>query len=283
MSSTETSSRAAPTVHARTGRVTSKDGTVIVYDRVGQGPPLILVFGALCSRALGPGGALSALLAEHFTVYNYDRRGRGESVESKPYAVARELEDLEALLAEAGGSAYVYGHSSGALLALCTAQQSLAITKLALYEAPLIVDDTKPSTAALWDQIDAFIAEGRRADAVKVFLKMVGMPAFAIAVMRWLPVWAKVTAVAHTLPYDGALTRDLQQGTPIPSGAWAKVNAPVLGLSGRKSPTWMRNGMRALVKALRAAELHSLPGQTHDVSAKALAPVLRAFFERAAS
>jgi pimeloyl-ACP methyl ester carboxylesterase len=249
---------------------------------VGQGPALILVFGALCSRALGPGGPLSALLAEHFTVYNYDRRGRGESLESKPYEVERELEDLEALLAEAGGAAHVYGHSSGAVLALETAARSLALKKLALYEAPLIVDTTKPSTAAQWEQVDAYIAQGRRADALKVFLQMVGMPTFAIAVMRWLPVWAKLTALAHTLPYDGALVRELQRGEPLPSQAWAKVTVPVLGLVGQKSPAWMQNGMRSLANVLRVADLHTLPGQTHDVSAKALAPVLRAFFEPAA-
>jgi pimeloyl-ACP methyl ester carboxylesterase len=265
---------------ARAGHVVSKDGTVIAYDRVGCGPPVILVVGALCSRTLGPAVKLAPLLAAHFTVFAYDRRGRGGSGESSPYATEREVEDLEALITEAGGGACVFGHSSGAVLALNAAERGLSIKKLALYEAPLIVDRSRPSMDNDWAQIEALVAEGRGADALKVFLKSVGVPAFAVALMRWLPVWAKVTAVAHTLPYDGALVRELQRGAPLPASAWAKVTAPALTIAGGKSPAWMQNGTRALATVLSHAEHRTLEGQTHDVGAKVLAPVLSEFFGR---
>ena len=263
---------------ARSGHVVSKDGTVIAYDRVGRGPPVILIVGALCSRTLGPAVKLAPLLAAHFTVFTYDRRGRGESGENSPYETGHEVEDLEALITEAGGGACVFGHSSGAVLALNAAERGLPITKLALYEAPLIVDRSRPSTESDWAQIEALVAEGRRADALKVFLKSVGVPAFAVALMRWLPVWGKVIRVAHTLPYDGALVREFQRGEPLPAGAWAKVTAQVLAIAGGKSPAWMQNGTRALATVLTHAEHRTLEGQTHDVAAKALAPVLSEFF-----
>jgi pimeloyl-ACP methyl ester carboxylesterase len=263
---------------ARSGQVVSRDGTVIAYDRVGRGPPVILIVGALCSRTLGPAVKLAPLLGQHFTVFTYDRRGRGDSGENSPYEVEREVEDLEALIQEAGGSACVFGHSSGAVLALNAAERGLPIEKLALYEAPLIVDDSRPSTENDWAQIEAHATEGRRSDAIKVFLKCVGVPAFAVALMRWLPVWAKITAVAHTLPHDGALVRKLQRGAPLPAGAWAKVTVPALAIAGGKSPTWMQNGTRALATVLSHAEHRTLEGQTHDVGAKALAPVLHEFF-----
>jgi pimeloyl-ACP methyl ester carboxylesterase len=263
----------------RAGQVVSRDGSVIAYDRVGRGPALILVVGALCTRSLGPGVKLAPLLAEHFTVFTYDRRGRGGSGENGPYAVEREIEDLEALIEAAGCSARVFGHSSGAVLALNAADHGLRIEKLALYEPPLIVDRSRPSTGEDWDRIATFVAEGRRGDAVRVFLSMVGVPAFAVALMRWMPVWRTITAVAHTLPHDGALVRQFQRGEPLPAGAWGGTSAPSLVVAGGRSPAWMQNGARALSTVLAGAEKRTLEGQTHDVSAKALAPVLRQFFE----
>jgi pimeloyl-ACP methyl ester carboxylesterase len=263
-----------------TGQVVSKDGTIIAYDRLGSGPTVILVVGALCSRTMGPGVKLAPLLARQFTVFSYDRRGRGGSSDNAPYDVQREVEDLQALIQEASGSALVFGHSSGALLALTAAARGLPIRKLALYEPPLIVDRSRPATEQDWVQIDAFIAQGRRGDALKVFLKSVGLPAFVIAVMSWLPVWRKIRAVAHTLPYDGALVRGLQRGEPLPAGSWATVTAPVLAIAGGKSPTWMQNGTRALANALSSSQSFILEGQTHDVSARALAPVLEDFFAK---
>jgi pimeloyl-ACP methyl ester carboxylesterase len=267
-----------PSRPARPGHVVSRDGTRIAYDRVGSGPPVIAIVGALCSRALGPGVKLAPMLARRFTVFTYDRRGRGDSGDSAPYAVAREVEDLEALIVEAGGAACFFGHSSGAVLALRAAAHGLPIQKLALYEAPFIVDDARPSTENDWRQIEAFVESGRPDAAVKAFMKSVGIPAFAIALMRWLPVWKTLTAVARTLPYDGAIVQEFQRGAPLPAATWARVTIPTLAIDGGKSPTWMRNGTRALAKVLPNAEYRTLEGQTHDVSAKALAPVLDAFF-----
>jgi pimeloyl-ACP methyl ester carboxylesterase len=263
------------------GQVVSKDGTHIAYDRQGSGPPLILVVGALCSRALGPSVKLSPLLATQFTVFSYDRRGRGQSADNPPYRVEREIEDLEALIAEAGGSAFVFGHSSGALLGLRASEQGLAIHKLALYEAPLIVDRSRPSMQGDWAQIREHIAEGRRSQALTVFLKSVGLPAFVLAIMRFFPVWSKIEAVAHTLPYDGAISEEFQRGEPLSANAWSHVTVPVLAIAGGKSPAWMQRGMRTLAAALSNAQHHTLEGQSHDASARALEPLLRQFFLRA--
>jgi pimeloyl-ACP methyl ester carboxylesterase len=273
---------ASPAVAAgqvpRSGHVVSADGTHIAFGRVGHGPPLILVVGALCSRTLGPGVKLAPALADRFTVFTYDRRGRGDSGDGGEYAVEREIEDLEALIREAGGSAFVFGHSSGAVLALEAAAHGLPIERLALYEAPLIVDRSRPTTESDWAQVDGAIAQGRRGNAVKAFLRCVGVPALAMAVMRCLPVWAKLTAVAHTLPYDGAMVRELQRGEPLSRSRWSSVRVPALAIHGRKSPVWMEGATRALAGALAKGELRSLEGQNHDVSARALAPVLSAFF-----
>jgi pimeloyl-ACP methyl ester carboxylesterase len=269
-----------PTILRRTssGQVVSRDGTTIAYDKAGSGPPVILVVGALCSRTMGPGVKLGPMLAQQFTVFTYDRRGRGESGENAPYEVEREIEDMEALIREAGGSAFVFGHSSGAVLGLRAAAHGLPIKKLALYEAPFIVDRSRPSTENDWAQIDAFVREGHRADAVRVFLKTVGVPAFLIFLMRWLPVWRKITAVAHTLPHDGAIVKEFQRGEPLPRASWATVTIPTLVIDGGKSPSWMRNGTRSLATALPNAQYRTLEGQTHDVSAKVLAPELKEFF-----
>ena len=262
-----------------TKQVRSKDGTTIAYERTGSGPALILVDGACCHRRFGPSGALAPQLEPNFTVYRYDRRGRGESGDTQPYAVDREIEDLEALVREAGGSAHVCGISSGAALALEAAARGVGVTKLALYEAPYIVDDSR---APLGDdyrrQLDAGIASGRRGDTVKAFMTAVGVPAFGIAIMRLLPAWSKLKAIAHTIPYDAAIMRDTQQGKPLPTARWASATMPTLVIVGGNSPTWMKNGMRALADALPKAEHRTLEGQTHMVKAKVLAPVLAEFF-----
>jgi len=263
------------------GQVVSKDGTLIAYDRQGSGPALILIVGALCSRALGPSVKLAPRLAGQFTVFSYDRRGRGQSGDSAPYRVEREIEDLNALIAEAGGTAFVFGHSSGAVLGLKAVQHGLPIRKLALYEAPLIVDHTRPSTQAEWAQIRNHLAQGQRSEALKVFLKSVGLPAFVLGMMRFFPIWSQLEQVAHTLSYDGAICEEFQKCEPLPSGIWSDLTIPVLAIAGGKSPAWMHNGMRALASALSNARYRAIEGQTHDVSAKALAPVLEAFLSAA--
>jgi pimeloyl-ACP methyl ester carboxylesterase len=260
--------------------VHSKDGVAIAFERSGQGPPLILVDGALCYRASGPMRPLAALLAAHFTVFTYDRRGRGESGNAEPYAVEREIEDIEALLKEAGGFAFVYGISSGAALALEAANRLPGFRKLALYEAPFIVDDSRlPVPEDYVARLNELIAANRRGDVVRSFLKTVGAPAIIIALMRFMPVWSKLVGVAHTIPYDMTILRDNQRGKPLPAQRWASMKAPTLALAGGKSPAWMRHAMLALAEILPNAKLRTLEGQTHMVKPKALAPALLEFFD----
>jgi pimeloyl-ACP methyl ester carboxylesterase len=260
-------------------KVRSKDGTPIGFDRSGKGPAVILVDGALCYRASGPMAPLAALLAEKFTVFTYDRRGRGDSGNTAPYTVEREIEDVDALIKEAGGWAYVYGISSGAALALEAANHGLAIKKLALYEAPFIVDDSRPPIPTDFvAQLNALVSADRRGDAVKLFMNLVGVPGIFIAIMRFMPAWKKLTGVAHTLPYDITIVQENQRGKPLPEKRWVSVTMPTLVADGGKSPAWMRNGMRALAGVLPNAKLSTLEGQTHMVKPKALAPVLMEFF-----
>ena len=260
-------------------KVVSKDGTSIAFDRSGSGPPLILVDGALCYRAFGPMGAMAALLAPHFTVFTYDRRGRGESGDRKPYAVEREIEDLNALIREAGGSAYVFGASSGAGLALEAANRGLAIKKLVLYEPPYIVDDSTPPIPEDYvARLNELIASDRPGDAVKMFMRTVGTPGFFIALMQVMPMWSKLKSVANTLAYDMTIMGDGQRGHPFPRGRWDPVTVPTLVIGGGKSPAWMQSSVRALADAVPDAEHRILEGQTHMVKAKVVAPVLKEFF-----
>jgi pimeloyl-ACP methyl ester carboxylesterase len=259
-------------------RVLSNDGTAIAFERIGRGPALLLVDGALAYRGFGPSRSLAELLASHFTLFIYDRRGRGDSGDTAPYSVKREIEDIEALIGEAGGEVFVWGISSGAVLALEATKQIRGIRKLALYEAPFIVNDSRPTTEDDWRRIREAIASGRRGDAVRVFLKSIGVPAFVIALMRLMPIWSKLVGVAHTLVYDGTLMEDDQKGRPLSTKRWASVTIPTLAMDGGKSPQWMHDGMQALAKVLPSAQYRTLAGQTHNVKAKALAPALIAFF-----
>jgi pimeloyl-ACP methyl ester carboxylesterase len=263
-----------------TQTVRSADGTEIAFETTGDGPPLVLVDGALCYRGSGPATPLAEALAPHFTVHTYDRRGRGESGNAPEYSPQREVEDLAALIKQAGGSAAVYGISSGAALALEAARSGLAITRLALYEAPFIVDDTRePAPADFLAQLRRMIAEDRRSDAVRLFLGPgVGVPAAGIAAMRLTPAWKGLKAVAHTLPYDMELLEGYQRGNPLPTDRWDSVAVPTLAAAGGKSPAWMQNAMRQLAERLPNAEYQTLPGQNHMIGAPALAPVLARFF-----
>lgn len=262
-----------------TSTFTSADGTRIAYERTGEGSPLIIVDGALCHRANGPARPLAAELAAGFTVFTYDRRGRGESGESGEIAAEREIEDLEALVKEAGGTPFVFGPSSGAVLALEAAAHGAGIAKLAMYEPPLIVDGTHRPLPGDWvPRLDAMVEQGRTGDAVKEFMRFVDVPAFGIAMMRLLPVWSKLKAVAPTLRHDFAFMADLQRGRPLPPTRWATATLPALVADGGKSPEWMRNGCRSLADVLPNVQYRTVPGQTHLVKAKALAPVLRDFF-----
>jgi pimeloyl-ACP methyl ester carboxylesterase len=258
--------------------VLSADGTKIAYEVTGKGPALIIVDGAMCYRANGPSGPLAAELAADFTVYTYDRRGRGETPEAE-YSTAREIEDIEALVKEAGGTAYLFGASSGALLALEAANAGVGATKIGLYEPVMIVDDTHapaPETEAA--DMRRILADQGRGAAVTAFMRSVGVPGFVVAMMRLFPVWKKLKAVAHTLPNDLDLTAGLRQGRPLPNDRWTTATMPALVSAGGKSPAYMRNSAAALAEVLPNATHREIPGQTHIVKAKALAPVLRDFY-----
>jgi pimeloyl-ACP methyl ester carboxylesterase len=261
--------------------VISKDGTTIAYDELGEGPPLILVGGALNTRSFGPNGSLAPLLAERFTVINYDRRGKGDSGDTRPWAVEREIEDLDALIEAAGGSASVFGISSGAALALEAASRGLAIEKLALYEAPFVVDDSRsPLADDYLARLQGLVASDRRGDALRLFMREgVGLPAVFVALMRLMPAWSKLKARAHTLPYDAAIVYDYQMGRPLPPEQWSSATMPMLAVAGGKSPDWTRNAMRSLADVLPNAKYHTLEGQTHIVKAEVLAPVLVEYIE----
>jgi pimeloyl-ACP methyl ester carboxylesterase len=258
--------------------VTSKDGTTIAFDRSGAGRPIVLVGGALSDRSAA--GPLAALLAPHFTVFAYDRRGRGDSGDTPPYAVEREVEDLDALITEAGGSASVFGHSSGAVLALEAAALGLAITKLALYEPPFIVDDSRPALPGDYvTQLTELTSSGRPGDVVELFLtKGVGVPVDMVAQMRSSPMWPAMEGLAHTLAYDGAIMGDSMSGSPFPIERWASVATPTLVIGGGASPAWARNAIWTLADVLPDARRRSLEGQDHGPAPEVLAPVLEAFF-----
>ncbi len=261
--------------------VTSKDGTKIAYEAKGLGAPLILVDGALCYRSFGPMGGLSDLLAPHFTVYTYDRRGRGFSTNGKPFAVAREVEDIDALIEQAGGSAYVYGISSGACLAL---EAALAlgrrISKLAMYEPPYNSDGAARVQWQEYNQnLTRALAEGRRGDAVALFMQLVGTPADQVNGMKQAPVWQMFQAVAPTLAYDAAAMGSTR-GAPLSRAAELRI--PTLVMDGGTNLTmmpFMHRSAAALAKSIPNAQQRTLEGQTHDVNAQVIAPVLIDFFE----
>ena len=259
--------------------VRSADGTTIAYTRAGQGPALILVDGALCSRSFGPMPKLAEQLTPHFTVYTYDRRGRGESGDTKPYSPDREVEDLEALVALAGDPVYLHGTSSGAALVLEAAKHIRSVAKLAVYEPPFIVDDTRTPMPDDWlPRLKQLLADNQPGDAVKMFMRFVGTPAIFTAIMPLTPVWGKLKAVAPTLPYDITIMHEHQQGRPLTTGEWAAIKVPTLVAAGGKSPAWITNGTRALAGALPDATYRTLPGQNHMVKAQAIAPMLTEFF-----
>jgi pimeloyl-ACP methyl ester carboxylesterase len=261
--------------------VASWDGTRIAYDRTGDGPPLILVDGAFQHRAIDPTTErLAELLSPDFTVYHHDRRGRGDSGDTLPYAVQREIEDIDALIAEVGGSAGVFGMSSGANLALEAAAQGSSIPALALYEPPMVVDDTRPPVPPDFRaRLTTLIASGRPGDTVEVFLtEGVGVSPETVEQMHGAPVWQAFEAVAHTLPYDAAIVEDVTTGKPLPAERWRSVTMPTLVIDGGASPDWARNAVAALADVLPNAERATLEGQTHQYDPEVLAPLLTAFF-----
>lgn len=244
-------------------KVQSVDGTAIAYDQVGNGPAVILVNGALGYRAMGFLTPLANLLAQHFTVIDYDRRGRGESTDTQPFAVEREIEDIEALINEVGGEAYLSGISSGACLALEAAiKLGGKVKKLAMYEAPYDSDDARQQAFRNYrKQLVEVLAEGRRGDALGLFMMFVGMPPEHLEGARKMPMWPMWEAVAHTLPYDAAA---LGEDGSVPTEKAARVTVPTLVMDGSASFPFMNTTAVALAKALPNGEHRTLEGQTHE-------------------
>ena len=255
-------------------KVTSSNGTNIAFDRMGEGPPVVLVCGGSVDRMSN--APLAAVLAEHFTVFNYDRRGRGDSGDTPPYAVEREIEDIAAVIAEAGGSSNLYGTSSGAALALEAAASGLPIMKLALWEPPFILDESARPPANPVESYNELGAAGRRGDAGEVFMTTVGgMPAEFVAEARNAPWWPAQEALAHTLAYDATIMGDYS----LPTERAASVKAPTLVIAGGRDFPWMRATAQALADALPDGQTRTLEGQGHDVDPAVLAPALVEFFE----
>ncbi len=253
--------------------VISADGTVIAFDQLGEGPPVILVAGAFCSRLRT--APLAAALQGRFTILNCDRRGRGDSGDTRPYSIEREIEDLDALIADAGGSAAVFGHSSGATLAMEAAADGLKITKLVLYEPPFLVDDSRaPLRADFVGRLAELVAAGRRGDAVELYqTEAIGVPADVVVELRQAPSRPALEAIAHTLVYDAAIVGDLT----LPDGLIASITTPTLVIDGENSPPMLRNAVGAVASALPNGRHCTLAGQTHDINPDATAAVLKDF------
>ena len=261
--------------------VTSKDGSRIAYDRLGSGPTVILVGGALGYRKFKKMEELAALLVERCTVVNYDRRGRGDSTEVKPFAVEREIEDIAALIEAEGGSASLWGWSSGGALALRAAAAGVGVERLSVYEVPFMVTPgAKRPTADYGERLDELVAADDRSGAVKHFMRnAIGIPAPFVALMPLTPMWNGITATAHTLPYDwAALGKHTMYGQPLNPDEWSGVTAPTLVAYGGKSPAVLQEGSRALARVLPNAELRELQGVGHNVKMDVLAPALAGFF-----
>ena len=251
----------------------SADGTAIALDQAGQGAPIIMVVGAFNTRSVT--APLAAALSHRFTTFNYDRRGRGDSGDTQPYAVEREIEDIDALIAEAGGSAAVFGYSSGGTLALKAAGHGLSISQLVLYDTPFVVDeDHEPLPADFADQLAELIAGGRRGDAVELFQRIaVGIPQPVIEKMRHAPFRPALEAMAHTLVYEALLIGD----RTLPTDLVSSITAPTLVIDGEESPPIMRGAARALAATMPHATRRTLAGQGHDIAPEPTAAAIAAF------
>lgn len=253
--------------------VKSADGTPIAVEVSGSGPPLVMLAGAFCSRAAT--APLAEALQDRFTVYNVDRRGRGDSGDTPRYTAETEVEDVAAVVEAAGGSAAVFGHSSGANLALNAAAAGVPITGLALYEPPFVVDGSRPLLAAdLQQRLVDLVDSGRRGDAVDLYqMEAIGMPADVVAGMRNAPFRPALEQIAHTLVYDALAVGDLS----LPAEELATVAVPVLVISGENSPPMLRSAAPAVAAAVAQGRSVELAGQTHDVVPEVTAPVVAEF------
>ncbi|MFC0469140.1 alpha/beta fold hydrolase [Halalkalibacter kiskunsagensis] len=255
----------------------SKDGTTLAYDVYGNGPALIYITGASCHRSFKPIVQDAKIFATEFTVYNYDRRGRGNSENTLPYTMEREIEDIEAMIDSAGGTAYLYGHSSGAVLALEAALQlGSKVQKVIMYDAPYVRDEEKKvEYNQLSQKINKLLDKGKNAEAMSTFLKGIGMPKVFVLLLPLLPGWRTMKALAPTLAYDIALTQDMP-----PVERATRVSVPTQIIVGEKSPSSMHDVGRQLAKAIPNAKFVQLAGKDHMVNGKTLLPLLSGFFKK---
>ena len=256
-------------------RVQSKDGTTIAFDQLGEGAPLVLVSGASCDRSID--APIAEELAKNFTVLNYDRRGRGDSDDTLPFAVEREIEDIDVLLAAAGGAATVVGLSSGAALAAEAAAAGLPIDALVMWEPPFSVDPDGVLQAKEYsEELTALLAADRRGDAVTLFMRRVGVPEEMIAGIRQSPYWQLGESLAPTLAYDDAVMGD----STIPAERFGRISVPTLVLAGSKSPDSLRQAAEQVAATIPGARHEILDGQDHNVAGDALAHAVAAFTGR---
>jgi pimeloyl-ACP methyl ester carboxylesterase len=257
---------------------TSRDGTIIAFTKRGSGPPLIIVDGAFCYRENGPATELASQLAQHFTVFTYDRRGRGQSGDKAPYAVEREIEDLRAVANEAGADPFVVGISSGGALILQAVASGVSVKEIALYEPPYIVGDNGPhSFEDAKSRLQSLVSAGDRAGAVSFFMTDVyGAPrAFVFAMPFLMPnAWRRNKLVVHTLPYDLTILDDRS----VLNDRSSSIFVPTLVIGGDKSPKVLRDAVAAVANALPNGQSRFLLGQDHNISSRALAPVLFEYF-----
>jgi pimeloyl-ACP methyl ester carboxylesterase len=255
--------------------VISKDGTRIAYEKVGHGQVVILVLGALNSRKSG--ARLAKLLASRFAVVSYDRRGRGDSTDTAPYSPQREVEDVAALIRAVGGPVCLYGHSSGAAVALEAAiKLRKQVRRLAIYEAPFAVhSDSRKAAKEYYGALRKLLGSGRNDDAVALFIRSVGVSDKQIRALRRMSMWRGLVRLAPTLAYDSEV---LGAGHSLPAARLSRVTTPTLVMHGGAGAPPMRDAAQVISEAIPKAQLRSLAGQTHGVRPKILAPVLEEFF-----
>lgn len=257
-----------------TGTLVSKDGTRIAYEAIGNGPALVVVAGALGYKDFPYLRKFAAALAKEFRVFSYDRRGRGGSTDTKPYAVQKEIDDLAAVCRGAGGSPIVVGISSGAALALEAAAAGAPIGRLVAFEPPYMLGNyRKPEHARFEVVLSRLLASDDRDGALKLFMRTVGVPGFIIAIMRLFPFWKGLRKAAHTLPYDAAV----MGGFELPAARLAQIRVPTLVAGGSKSPESLKAAVRAVATAVPGARQVEIPKQSHAIKAAALLPFVRQF------
>ena len=259
---------------SKTDFTVSKDGTRIAYEITGKGPTLIVVAGALGYKDLPFLRSFVADLAKEFRVVIYDRRGRGDSGDTLPYTVDKEIDDLDAVIRAIGDPAIVLGSSSGAALALEAAARGLPMTGVVAFEPPYMIGEHRhPNHASYESDVRGYIARGDRAGAVAFFMRTVGVPRIFVGLMRLMPIWKKLVRSAHTLPYDAAIMNDFD----IPSSRYRGIRVPTLVVGGGKSPAALKAAVRAVGEIIPGARVVEVPKQTHAIKGAALAPFVREF------